>query len=374
MNICSCGNVSEEDGAKCARCKALQALELKAGAMSEEIHHSFEVLSKAWHPDRFQDDGKMKAMAEEKLKAIEAAFSLLTRGSVQAERFHSREARASQVAVADSAPQPDTATQGAAAQKLGFSDRETRPIRIPVPLLIGCGVLLAAIAMGWLFFRPLDALLMGMPVAGKVYAEFKADIRTNIQELENKIGIGAGSGAPTPAPSEPASGPAQSEQKLEAQKGSATAKATALHQGASGRVAPRTGEGRPMENRALPLITAGLTKSEVLSAQGAPTGESTDELDYGDSKLYFSNGTLYGWRIEPSSPLRVKLWPDGSVDPDLVSFGMGSTKNEVIVVQGTPTTFSPTIFGYGKSEVYFQYGKVVGWKSDPATPLRTTSP
>lgn len=372
MTICSCGNVSEEDGAKCTRCKALQALELKAGAMSEDIHHSFEVLSKAWHPDRFHGDDKLKAVAEEKLKAIEAAFSLLTRGSVQAERFHSREARASQVAVADSAPEPGTATQGAAAQKLGFSDGEARPVRIPTPLLIGCGVVAGGIVVGWLLFKPLDSALMRIPVAGAIYAEYKADIRSGIQELENKIGIGVGPAAPVPAPSEAASGAAPDQQKLEGRNGSADAKGNA-HQGASGRVAPRNGEGRPMENRALPVITAGLTKSEVISAQGAPTGETTDELDYGDSKLYFSNGTLYGWRIEPSSPLRVKLWPDAAVDPDLGSFGMGSTKNEVLVVQGTPTTFSPTIFGYGKSEVYFQYGKVVGWKSDPGTPLRTTT-
>lgn len=369
MTICSCGNVAEESGAKCGRCKALQALELKAGAMSEEIHHSFEVLSKAWHPDRFEGDGKMKAMAEEKLKAIEAAYSLLTRGSVQAERFHSREARASQTAGAGSALEQETDKQSEIAQKLGYSDGESRPFRIPVPLLIGCGVVLSAIATAWLFFKPLDAILMGLPVAGRVYAEYKADLRSDIQEMENKLGFGVGSSAPVPAPSVTASSQETDQQKLEAQKAAAATRATAPQRDAS-----RRGEVLPAESRALPLITAGLTESEVISAQGAPTKETTDELDYGDSKLYFSGGALYGWRIEPSSPLRVKLWPDAAVDPDLQSFGMGSTKNEVIVVQGTPTTFSPTIFGYGKSEVYFQYGHVVGWKSDAATPLRTNTP
>jgi hypothetical protein len=228
--------------------------------------------------------------------------------------------------------------------------------------------------MGWLFFKPLDAILMGIPVAGKVYAEYKADIRSGIQELENKVGIGMGSSAPIPAPNDAASSPALDQEKVEAQKASAAAKGTALHQGASGRVASRIGEAESAENRALPLITAGLTEREVIAAQGAPTAETTDELDYGESKLYFSDGALYGWRIKPSSPLRVKLWPDAAVDPNLQAFGMGSTKNVVIVVQGTPTTFSPTIFGYGKSEVYFQDGRVVGWKSDPATPLRTSTP
>jgi len=60
-------------------------------------------------------------------------------------------------------------------------------------------------------------------------------------------------------------------------------------------------------------------------------------------------------------------------NPSLQSFGLGSTKNEVLAIQGTPTVYSQTTFGYGRSEVYFQYGRVIGWKTDPATPLRTSS-
>jgi hypothetical protein len=123
----------------------------------------------------------------------------------------------------------------------------------------------------------------------------------------------------------------------------------------------------------MPFITAGLTRDEVIAAQGAPTAETADEIDYGNSKIYFDKGVVMGWRIDPSSPLRVKLWPDAMVDPNLQAFGMDATRNEVIVVQGTPTTYSPSMFGYGKSEVYFQYGRVVGWKNDVATPLHTTS-
>jgi hypothetical protein len=61
------------------------------------------------------------------------------------------------------------------------------------------------------------------------------------------------------------------------------------------------------------------------------------------------------------------------VDPNLKSFGVGSTKNEVLVVQGTPTLFSEDTFGYGASEVYFKNERVVNWKSDPAMPLRTSA-
>jgi hypothetical protein len=71
----------------------------------------------------------------------------------------------------------------------------------------------------------------------------------------------------------------------------------------------------------------------------------------------------------------VKLWPGASVDPTLTSFTIGSSKDVVLVVQGTPTAFSEDKFEYAGSEVYFQNHRVVRWKSDPATiPLRAQLP
>jgi hypothetical protein len=85
-----------------------------------------------------------------------------------------------------------------------------------------------------------------------------------------------------------------------------------------------------------------------------------------------TNGKVSGWKIDPASAhIRVKLWPEAPVDPDLDFFGVGSSRDVVLVVQGTPTYFSADTFGYGGSEVYFQNGRVVSWKIDPAWPLRT---
>jgi hypothetical protein len=71
----------------------------------------------------------------------------------------------------------------------------------------------------------------------------------------------------------------------------------------------------------------------------------------------------------------VKLWPESSVDPSLDSFTIGSSRDEVLAVQGTPTTFSEDRFAYGRSEVFFQNHRVVRWKSDPASiPLKTRMP
>jgi DnaJ domain len=357
MKTCSCGNVAEENGAQCSRCDALQALELKTDCTSAEIHSAYEVLSKAWNPDRFQDDGAMKAMAEERFGKISAAYALLVRGSVQAAPFRSEAAGERNEAPIDAAPEAGTNKRARKSQRLGYNNGPKAGIRVPMPLVIGCGALVAAVITGWFLFEPLDARLMGIPVAGKVYADVKLDVRSRVQEWKNKTGIGTGSTAP-PAASADAT-PTEDQPAQEAENSTPV----------THRVAPQ----QPAHSHVLPFITAGLTKSEVIAAQGNPTAETGDEMEYGKSKLFFGNGVLIGWQIDPTSSLRVKLWPDAVVDPNLQSFGMGSTKNDVLVVQGTPTIYSQNTFGYGNSEVYFQNGRVTGWKNDNATPLRTTS-
>ena len=44
-------------------------------------------------------------------------------------------------------------------------------------------------------------------------------------------------------------------------------------------------------------------------------------------------------------------------------FTTGSTKDEVLAVQGTPDKFTENVFHYGASEVHFQNGRVVRWEN-----------
>jgi hypothetical protein len=371
MTVCSCGNAPEENSDRCARCAAFDALELKSDATTEQIHSAFEVLSKAWNPDRFQDDPKMKAAAQERLTAIDAAHSLLVRGTVQAAPFRSAAAGARVEAPLDAGYDKHAAKSGWKGLKRPSGEPSGRHLRLPLPLLIGCGVVASGIVVAAILFKPLDSALLGIPVAGKIYAEFKEGIASRVQELKNKAGLGVGSAVPAPAQESTATS-APNPQTETTEKNALAAPPTAKDNSQSRSVASPAGS-EPAHERALPFITAGLTRDEVIAAQGAPTAETADEMDYGNSKLYFDKGVVMGWRIDSSSLLRVKLWPDAKVDPNLQTFGMDSTRNEVIVVQGTPTTYSPSMFGYGKSEVYFQYGRVVGWKNDAATPLHTAS-
>ena len=108
----------------------------------------------------------------------------------------------------------------------------------------------------------------------------------------------------------------------------------------------------------------------MLAEQGIPGAASEEKLVYGQSELYFKDGAVTGWRIDPANPIRVKLWPSTAVDPTLASYTVGSSKDVVLTVQGTPTAFTEDKFEYGRSVVYFRNDRVVSWKEDPgSTPL-----
>ena len=56
---------------------ALKILGLKPAATPDEIRQAYRDLVKVWHPDRFGTDARLRAKAEEHLKAVNAAFHTL---------------------------------------------------------------------------------------------------------------------------------------------------------------------------------------------------------------------------------------------------------------------------------------------------------
>src|SRR5208282_3369672 len=77
MTTCLCGNSIEQEGPLCARCTALHKLGLDFNATKEDIEASYRTMVKVWHPDRFQNDPKLKEAAEETLKSVNAAHAYL---------------------------------------------------------------------------------------------------------------------------------------------------------------------------------------------------------------------------------------------------------------------------------------------------------
>ena len=120
----------------------------------------------------------------------------------------------------------------------------------------------------------------------------------------------------------------------------------------------------------LDSFTVGSTRDQVLVLQGRPN-EATDLLlRYGTSTVSLASGRVVGWH-EGDTPLKARVMPSLGFDK-AERFGMGSSKAEVLEVQGKPDQYSDSVFKYGSSTVQFRNERVVGWRQGvPALKIRT---
>ena len=358
MNTCMCGKPIDTIGTMCSRCGALQTLGLDMHASAGEIESTYITLVKVWHPDRFQTDPKMKASAEEKLKEINAAHDYLTSQAgvvnpvempqqvVQepepADEFE--EAPASVFVPAEFSAEEEPEEVRRIMKRL---QKRTRP-----KTLVRVMFALTAIAGFGLVVFSLDLFLSTNSSTSRGYDQFKAEIA---QDLRAK-GVLPSSVSDNQASID------DNEQKTE-QPVTPTVVASG---GPAVKAENSAGGHNTAKAGAKPYVTSGLTPGEVLSILGKPTSSSGEKMFYKASEIDFKNGQVAGWKIDPkTAPIRVKLWPTTAPDPGVTTFAVGSSKSDVIAVQGTPTLFSDSQFGYGSSLVFFQNDKVVSWREDP---------
>jgi hypothetical protein len=345
-------------------------------ALENEIRSAYRLLAKAWQPEGFQDDPALKEAAETKLKDVQTAFDFLTLTSTdraQAKRpvyLSSKLAAApllpgavpaAQVARAGSVATPPAPIPIAAALPAAAPEEAPPPGLWPKikSLLMITAVALVILRVGYVLY-----VLKAPTAPGGPVATFNGSTHGIAAQLPEKKILDAVEQAwkrLAPSNSAPVAGP-ETGQPLPSNAKSRQPQTT--HSAAHAT--------QPATIKLKPYVTVGSTRDEVLAQQGTPTASSEDKLVYGTSELYLKEGRVVGWRIDPSSsPIRVKLWPQSPVDPDLEFFTVNSTKDEVLVVQGTPTEFSEDTFKYGDSVVFFSRNRVVNWKNDPGSvPLR----
>ena len=370
MNTCFCGNPADANGIRCSRCMALRILDLEADATEKQIKASYRTMVKVWHPDRFQNDKLLKQAAEVKLRDINVAFDLLS-STTPNSRFQTPQNPVSSDATGH-APRPDQnepPSQPAATTSFTESTRGfSRSLFPAFKILLKLAALVFLILLcryTWIAFDVPDP---STEAVAKVYSFGKDNILSRLEnpkrrfiEAVDKDLERIGLRNPPPAPDE-----SQQAQETTPQSPLKTpGKATTRQQ--AGAAAPR---------KIYAYITIGSSRDEVVQQQGIPTAASPDRLVYGRSELYLKDGAVTGWKIDPvSNPIRVKLWPQAPVDTNQKYFTVDSTRDDVLVIQGTPTAFSKEKFTYGASEVYFQNNRVVSWKNDPASiPLRARMP
>jgi len=114
-------------------------------------------------------------------------------------------------------------------------------------------------------------------------------------------------------------------------------------------------------------ISAGSTLGEVYAIQGIPTRTEGDLWRYGKSSIRFAQGKVISWSQHPDNPLRIAR--DQPVQLREGQFDVGSSKDDVRSIQGTPVTETETVWDYGPSRVYFESNRVVRWENSPLHPL-----
>ncbi|GAB4507899.1 MAG: hypothetical protein Tsb0026_05110 [Sulfuricaulis sp.] len=117
------------------------------------------------------------------------------------------------------------------------------------------------------------------------------------------------------------------------------------------------------------LFTLGSSLGEVYTIQGVPTRTEDDIWFYGKSKVYFSKGKVIRWDENSENPLRIKI--TGGTEKTIATFfGKGSSKEEVLAIQGSPDRDAGSVWDYGVSRVYFNNNRVTGWHETPLNPLK----
>ena len=382
IDTCACGDAVTKGGTRCDRCDALHVLGLEYGASDDEIKDTYRTLAKVWHPDRFESDKKLKTTAEEKLKEFNSAFQLLTMPSSgwvspnpspgrPPSRPNPSEPQTEQPQPEPQEQKPRTEGQSASAatkrppsknrsqQNSPPSRRKpnhSRPTRVSAEKA-GLGFLgvIAAVILIWvgayvgheksrtrsISSRPAAPVVSGSPAQQPPVAQQPHDDVPLTKTLPQPPPYGEEQGHKT-APT------AKSPEQL---------------------LKPRP----PVIDEAR-YFTVGSKVDEVLAVQGMPTKSSEDVYHYGSSKVYFRNGVVESWDVWPQNLLKVRLLPSTTTSGQGY-FTVGSTKDEVLAVQGTPTKFSEDFFYYGTSKVYFRNGVVESWDVLwPLNPLKVRPP
>jgi len=106
MVLCSCGQFTDENTTLCPRCEALHILGLGIEALDNEVRSAYRLLSKAWQPENFADDPKLKDSAEAKLHDIQTAYEFLTMTSTDRIQVKRPVYLSARLAAAAAVPEP----------------------------------------------------------------------------------------------------------------------------------------------------------------------------------------------------------------------------------------------------------------------------
>ena len=284
-------------------------LGLKPDSSWGEIRRAYKNAINQWHPDRFQQDGQKKKIAEERSMEITRAYKALA----DYYRIHGTTPENSAPPSVNRSQQPvetqaPSETRGQATP--ARDNHAHQPVPSPVESSLSKGIVTTVVISVFL------------------YLWFLND------------------------PTEP------------------TRKTDSLPISTMPDVSLPESAGKVSSHPADKYFTLGSKLGEVYTIQGVPSKTEEGIWHYGKSRVYFVNGRVSRWDSRPENPLNASLEVD-PVAVEKVFIQRGSTKDEVRTLQGAPWLQTEREWTYGASRIYFNDSNVVtGWKESPQNPLK----
>ncbi len=286
-------------------------LGIQPGADWKELRDAYKNLVKTWHPDRFQQDANRKKIAEERTKEINKSYKEL------AEYYKKHGA----LPIDNEIPlprhnvvtqnKPEPSRKSATPSKNTASPAHAEPpVKEKSPRISGMAIMIGLVGAAYIAWN----LTATQPPAQAPQRE-----ETRLQMLNN----------------------------MDLRNGS---------------------EGNSIASKER-FFTYGTSLGEVIAIQGVPTRTENDVWYYGKSKIYFSGGSVIRWEENPNYPLNAEIRMEPS-QPKANFFAAGSTKAEVMAVQGAPERDAGNVWDYGMSRVYFEKDRVAKWYESPLNPLK----
>lgn len=362
MDTCICGRPIEDRGTSCSRCAALHEIGLEAGATEADIKAAYRAHVKAWHPDRYADDKRQQRAAELKLKKVNAAYDLLSAPEPEP--------------IPAATPRPDpmaarwqeevTEDRPAAASYPAWEQySEPTPAPTPIPDFA---------YSTWAHSRPrppapyVDTTAdEDLPALGDLPAPDDLDQSSSSRDSGShglRTSIIYGSLVVAVVLGTYFLNSTQVKPHFAHHSASAAVAAPAANP------APAAPQGQYTAPVVPEFFTLGSLKSDVVAVQGNPSSIEDNKYLYGLSTVNFENDKVVGWNVNPLNPLKVILAPKSQPPAKADYFTLGSSMDDVIAIEGTPTAVWPNTLEYGGSSVRFDDGKVTGWTMVPANPIK----
>ncbi|SPF32409.1 hypothetical protein SBDP1_1040047 [Syntrophobacter sp. SbD1] len=318
-----------------------QVLGLQPGSTPSEVRRAYRDLVKKWHPDRHHSKPyETRALAEKKFREIDEAYKRIVTGWKATPRAAARSANPARP---QSAQRPEAKAHAGPASrnrpKIAFHILYRKKVILPAILLLAAGFIFMQLPSFFSNSLPLDSSLSNSSLPNSSLSNKAADTETTVpQNAEPSPGA---NNTNTEGPSE------------------ATAPQTSAHltsPASPSDLPPALLQPQPTERSS--FFTLGSTTSEVLSVQGTPSRVQGQTWIYGLSEVDFRNGRVSRFNNFDGS-LRVQMQPvvsENTDTPDHITIGSG--KEEVLLVQGTPTRVEGNRWFYGFAELVFKNGRV----------------